>query len=122
MADTCLRLCQCMERRLWWDAHPLRQFESLLEPEVRGQRTREHAHLDDMSCGNWRTLVLTSLCHVSTPGCACARTQLLMKLEDQRLNLEFLQDMSASEIGAAVRHPARGESCLQGSNMPAVTC
>lgn len=34
MALTCLELCKSVERRLWRDAHPLRQFESVLAPEV----------------------------------------------------------------------------------------
>jgi activating signal cointegrator complex subunit 3 len=35
LALTALRLCQCMEKRLWENAHPLRQFDTLLSPEVR---------------------------------------------------------------------------------------
>ena len=34
LAETCLTLCKCMEHKLWPDAHPLRQFEHTLSPEV----------------------------------------------------------------------------------------
>jgi hypothetical protein len=36
--------------------------------------------------------------------------QLLFKLEERGASLEMLADMSASEIGALVRHPAAGKS------------
>lgn len=39
--------------------------------------------------------------------------ELASKLEDRRLDLDALADMSAHEIGAAVRHPAMGERVKQ---------
>jgi hypothetical protein len=35
--------------------------------------------------------------------------ELLYKMEDRRLDLDRLRDMSASEIGAFLRHPAAGK-------------
>jgi hypothetical protein len=35
--------------------------------------------------------------------------ELLYKMEDRRLDLDRLRDMSAGEIGAFLRHPAAGE-------------
>lgn len=57
---------QALELRQWPEAHPLRQMEALLTPE------------------------------------------LLYKMEDRHLSLERLQDMSRTEIGAFLRHPAAG--------------
>ena len=31
---TLLELCKCFEKRLWPDAHPLRQFDSVLSHEI----------------------------------------------------------------------------------------
>lgn len=61
---------QALELRQWPEAHPLRQMEALLTPE------------------------------------------LLYKMEDRRLDLDRLRDMSASEIGAFLRHPAAGRNSM----------
>lgn len=63
---------QALELRQWPEAHPLRQMEALLTPE------------------------------------------LLYKMEDRHLSLERLQDMSRTEIGAFLRHPAAGVCVWRG--------
>lgn len=40
--------------------------------------------------------------------------ELLYKMEDRGLSLQRLYDMSASEIGAFLRHPAAGGWCVEG--------
>ena len=40
-AQAALELCKCLERRMWSDVHPLRQFEGLLSQELL-YKVREH--------------------------------------------------------------------------------
>ena len=43
LSVTLLELCKCFEKRLWPDAHPLRQFDAVISHELIG-KVREGAH------------------------------------------------------------------------------
>jgi len=56
-----------------------------------------------------------------SPLCLCfSIAQLLWKLEERGLGLMELQDMSPSDIGAAVRHPAAGMQLISGHTIQAL--
>ena len=117
LAETCLNLARSLELRLWHQQHPLRQFEGYVSP---------HGH------GHWgRAGIVPPSFYVlgkfaACTHCACAAVQgpgllgpeLLSKLESRHppLDMDSLREMSAQDIGAALRHPAAGpqvKSCVE---------
>jgi activating signal cointegrator complex subunit 3 len=75
LAHRLLTFCKVVDRKIWDFSHPLRQFETILKPDI------------------------------------------LVKLEEKKLSMSRLEDMSANEIGAMLRYPAIGQTikncCLQ---------
>lgn len=51
-------------------------------------------------------------CACSAQGPGVLGPELLRKLEERRLDMDALREMSAGDIGAALRHPAAGERVL----------
>lgn len=96
-----LEIAKCVDKRIWWHMHPLRQFK-YLSYEVRTPAPPPPARA---GTAHTRTPHRPLAYWVPVPPDA----QVLSKLEANNATLERLDEMTAREIGEMVRHPRAGD-------------